>query len=771
MHRESNNRDDDNGGSAEEDALQLPSLIAVAAVAWRRKSLVLLGAVIGLVIGSLYYAQITPLYESTAQVLVVKKRPEAVTGYAAQFSQFEDYMNTHQSLLRSPLVVERAVNEGNLSALETFAGEERDLTEAVIENLRVGTVSKNGDVGAESILGLTFRGKVPEECALVIQAVLDSYKQFLGEAYRDMSEDTVKLISAARDMLKNDLADQEKSHREFLQTSPLIWVGKDKVNPRQERLAMIESQRSTLLLRETELEGQLAMIERARSSGRSAEEVIALASDLANKAEHGTTPKNERLTLQSQLLPLLVEEQSLLEDLGPNHPHVQSVRKQIEATKKFFALPPATYEKLHDAPVIDGANAVSKKELLEHYLQYLNDELAHLKATDQSLREIYDAEHEAARKMASYEIRDQEFRRGIERTQALYDGIIKQLQDVGMVKDYGGFEARVIAPAGVGKKVVPNAMSVFPVAGLLGVFLGFGLVYLAELMDRKFRTPEEISRQLGSPVLGHIPWFEGCRTNTARAGATGRTLAPMLCTYHEPRSAVSEAYRGLRTALYFSAAGMDHRVIQITSPSSSDGKTTLAANVAVSMAQSGKKVLLIDAELRNPQLHHLFGTTDEVGLASVISETLEYQDAIQETGIPNLWLLPRGSVLPDAAELLTSPRFSELIAAVREQYDYVLVDSAPLLAVTDPCITATRVDGVLLTIRVSQNDRQQALRAKAILSSLGVNLLGVVVNATDETDGGYRYGYRQNGYGYSDRYYDETRGKQHLHASSSVMRS
>jgi succinoglycan biosynthesis transport protein ExoP len=738
----------------------LPSLFSIVGIAWRRKSLVALGAVVGLVIGSLYYAQCAPIYESASQVLLVKKRPEAITGDNGHVSHFEDYVNTHRTLIQSPLIVERAVNQGSLAGLSSFEGEERQLTQAVIANLSVNRVSKSDGLGAESILGLSFRGKVAEECGVVVNAILDSYKQFLGETYRDMSEDTVTLITEARDLLQKNLVAQEIAYREFRQTSPLIWKGTENVNPRQDRLAMIESQRSTLLLRKTELQANLATIEAATQAGRGAEEVIALASNLANKAEYSTTQEGERVTLHSQLLPLLIEEQSILQDLGPNHPHVQSVRKQIEATRKFFALPSATYGKLAERPAASGTQAESTEELVQLYIQYLKEELAHLNTSDKLLAEIYESEHEAARKMAGYEIRDEEFRRGIERTQALYDGIIKQLQDVAMVKDYGGFEARVIAPAGIGRKVVPNAMTVFPASGLLGVLFGLGLVYLAELMDKSFRTPEEISRQLGLRVVGHIPLFDVDPKIGATVGSNGHALHPVLCTYHQSRSAESEAYRGLRTALYFNSTSEGCRVIQITSPNPGDGKTTLVANIAISMAQSGKKVLLIDADLRKPRLHQLFGTSGEIGLASVIAEEMEFQEAIQECGIANLWLLPCGSVPPDPAELLTSPRFCELIAAVRDQYDYVLVDSAPLLAVTDPCVVAARVDGVLLTIRIAQDGRQHAQRAKAILSTMGVNILGVVVNAVPRGDGSYGYGsgyygYKQNGYGYIEDYHDE----------------
>ena len=722
------------------EAAEPLSLLSLGRAIWRRKWLVALGTVVGLSIGALYFAQSVPVYESSAQVLVVKKRPEAIVGQNAHLSHFEDYADTHRTLIQSPLIIERAVKQGNLAALASFASEERPLAEAVIDSLSVDPVSNGNRTATESILALTYRGNVAEDCPVIAQAILDSYQRFLDETYRDVSDDSVKLISEARVVLQKDLAAQEAAYREFRRTSPLIRNGADDVNPRQERLTRIEAQRSALLFRKAELEANLATFEEAKKSGRSAQELAALAVELTNEAQHGDKPQ-EGMTLDSQLLPLLIEEQSLLQDLGPNHPHVQSVRKQIHATRGYFALPSGAYNRLAERKPARGDEVVSADEIVQLYLQHVQHELEHVRKSEESLADLYEAEHQAAREIANYEIRDDEFRRGIERTQALYDGIVKRLHDVAMVKQYGGFEVRIIAPPGVGKKVLPNAMTVFPASGFLGVLAGLILARIAELVDRRFRTPQQISRQLGLPTFGHIPWFEANHASGTVLAGNGRMLAPVLCTYHRPQSTESEAYRGLRTALFFSGAAEGDRVIQITSPNPGTGKTALTANIAISMAQSGKKVLLIDADLRKPGLHRLFATSGQVGLASVIAKEAEIQDAIQDTVIANLWLLPSGRIPPDPAELLTSPRFSELLAVVREKYDYVLIDSPAVLAVTDPAIVAPRVDAVLLALHMSRDSRQHADRAQALLSAMGVNLIGVVVNGVRQVDADYGYGY------------------------------
>ena len=197
---------------------------------------------------------------------------------------------------------------------------------------------------------------------------------------------------------------------------------------------------------------------------------------------------------------------------------------------------------------------------------------------------------------------------------------------------------------------------------------------------------------------------------------------------------------------------MGRKVIQVTSPNKGDGKSLMIANLAVSIAQSGKRVILIDADCRRPRQHKIFGVTADAGLAAVIADRVEPKDVIQATAVEGLSLLPCGPVPPNPAELLTSPRFKEFLDAIREEYDFVLVDTPPLLAVTDPCVVAPRVDGIFLVIRLSRQGRPNAERARAILSALAVNVLGVVVNGVTRQAGGGIYTAEQYEYAYTETY-------------------
>ena len=204
--------------------------------------------------------------------------------------------------------------------------------------------------------------------------------------------------------------------------------------------------------------------------------------------------------------------------------------------------------------------------------------------------------------------------------------------------------------------------------------------------------------------------------------------------------------------------GLRRPTLMVTSANPGDGKTLLAANLAISIAQSGRKVLLLDGDLRRPRVHQLFGVNVEVGVSSVVSGQVDPPEAVQQTAVENLSVVACGPLPVNPAELLTAPEFEQCLQYYREQFDFVIVDCPPLLAVADPCIIAPLVDGVILTVRIARDRRTQVLRSKELLEGVNANVLGVVVNGADTvTEGGYgygRYGYGNYGYTSGQEYFE-----------------
>jgi capsular exopolysaccharide synthesis family protein len=447
--------------------------------------------------------------------------------------------------------------------------------------------------------------------------------------------------------------------------------------------------------------------------------------------------------LEERLLALELQEKTLQEDYGADYPALRSLGKQIAMLRTQMG-------RLGKA----GDNEeTGRLDMVKTHIQSLKLEADNAHMAAEALSKLLEEEQRKAKNQRAFEQQGESYRLDIARSQQLFDAIAKRVDEVSILKNFvGGYEADTIAPPQVGRKVYPQPLLVFTAAAILGLLAGIGLAYLTELSDQSFRTPEEIRRRLGLPIVGHIPFFASKEVEKQLAGAAGSPLDPILCTVFHTKSRESESYRGVRTALFFSNRGEGHKVIQLTSPDMGDGKTTLAANLAVSIAQAEKKVIVIDADFRRPRLHKLFGVSGKQGLASVITGEAELDDVIQPTAIPGLFVLPCGPTPPNPAELLTLPRLPEVLASLRERYDFVVVDTPPLLAVTDPCVVVPLVDGVILTVRISKNARPHALRAKEILATLGAKVIGVVVNGVGRDAKGY--GYDNYRYGYTYRYED-----------------
>lgn len=223
-----------------------------------------------------------------------------------------------------------------------------------------------------------------------------------------------------------------------------------------------------------------------------------------------------------------------------------------------------------------------------------------------------------------------------------------------------------------------------------------------------------------------------------------------LIIQHDSKSPISEAYRAVRTNLQFAGADKQLKCISFTSSTPSEGKSTTISNIALAMAQDGKKVLLIDADMRKPVQHRIFGLFNK-GLSNCIAMNMPLDEAIQPSDHPNLDILASGPVPPNPSELLGSQKMDELLRQVKHIYDYVLVDMPPVLAVTDAAVLSQKVDGIVFVIKSGKISPDEAKLAKTRLEQAGANILGAVLNAVPQRHGGYGYGYYY--------YYDEEREK------------
>jgi succinoglycan biosynthesis transport protein ExoP len=290
-------------------------------------------------------------------------------------------------------------------------------------------------------------------------------------------------------------------------------------------------------------------------------------------------------------------------------------------------------------------------------------------------------------------------------------------------------------------------------AGLVG---GIGLALLREYLDNTVKTPDDVETLARLPSLAVVPQFAGSNGTAKQRlingiAANGHDKRIELVAQHLPKSQMSEAFRALRTSILLSQADHPPQVILVTSALPREGKTTAAANLAVTLAQLGDRTVLVDADLRKPGVGRLLnlGSSKYAGLSSYLAgvSSLDLVTVPHPT-IPNLAAIPTGPLPPNPADLLSSHKFAEAIAELRTKYKFIVIDSPPVMAATDAVILSVQTDGVLLVVRSGETPKEAFTRTRDLLNSVKCHILGVVLNAVDSSAPDYYYSYRYYPYSY-----------------------
>lgn len=212
-----------------------------------------------------------------------------------------------------------------------------------------------------------------------------------------------------------------------------------------------------------------------------------------------------------------------------------------------------------------------------------------------------------------------------------------------------------------------------------------------------------------------------------------------LIAHTHPKWPISEQYRLIRTNILFSSVDKEIQTIMVSSPEPNDGKTTVICNLSIVLAQQGKKVILVDTDLRKPSIHYAFKARNLNGLTSILTKKITFDEGIIETSIPNLDILTSGPIPPNPSELLSSNAMEAVLEELRKRYDYIVFDTPPVLAVADPQIIANKCDGVIMVVSSGKTHKEKAIKAKTLLEKTNSQLLGVVVNAVESVKNEYYY--------------------------------
>lgn len=735
----------------------------------RRWLQMIFGVVVGVGIAALYYKTTTPIYQSSLEILVGQRNSEVtssgtISGGDASGDQIQDdQLATHLRLLISRKLLAQAVEIGDLRSLDSFAAAIDAGANPIDHLLGNIEVLRGGEGSARNamVLRATYKDPDPQAAAVVLQAVYASYRRYVQSHGQDSTAEAVELMEEAREKHERELLAADQQYRTFVASVPALIDANGADDVHQDRLARLEKELNEVSSSLSEARSRLEVIDGYQRdhdgdapgslnylSLLSQKEVerLKLFLDMTNGETRSAEFQAEAPVRQevarvqyNKLLELVQKEQAMSDAFGEGHPLVEQVRKEIETTRTFITKNTPTVER-------PKTRRLDPAEMLRTYVSVLKNDIAEREKRRQILRRESAEEMRLAKRVEADFMKGSSLKAALGRAQTRYDEVIRRLQELKLSRSYAGFSTDLLAAPEVSRSPSWPRLPVVTLVGLLaGGMLGFTLALAAELFDSTFDGVDDLEATIGAPALAHVPRFN--HRKIQRQAIKDSPIAPSIVTHHRPRSVESEVYRVARTALLMAARRSDVRTMVVTSPQPSDGKSTTIGNLAVALAQSGRRVILIDADMRRPVVADNFGVPSSPGLSDILSSSCAATEAIRPSGIANLDIIPAGSQTSSPAELLETQRLPRLLGALQKHYDLVLIDAPPILAVADPAIIAPLVDAVVLTVRIRKNGRRVVEQAIKTLKDQEIELTGVVVNGVDNDAKTYRYGEAGDGYG------------------------
>ena len=408
--------------------------------------------------------------------------------------------------------------------------------------------------------------------------------------------------------------------------------------------------------------------------------------------------------LKVQLNELQRQKAQLGEKLGARHPDMTRLQSAIDSTEARFTT-----------------------EVQKVVQAFRNDYLA-AQANERSLQASLDQQRGEAQELSRAAVQYGVLQRDATTDQTMFAGLLQRSRETGIAGELRTSNIRVVDPAEVPRAPSsPNLRRNFRFALLGGLLFAVGLAFCFEYLDNRIKEPDELKKVLGLSFLGMVPAFKP-------KDVTG----PPLMGNGMP-AAFCEAFRGIRSNLMFASADGGPKTIVVTSTGPGEGKTVVSTNIAAALAQSNARVLLIDADMRRPKAHEIFGVSREPGLSNVLVGNAKASEAVRRTLKPNLWLLPCGKLPPNPAELLGSAKFQEFLLSLNEHFDWVIIDSPPVMAVTDAGVLAHSVMGVVFVVGSEMTNKWTARNALELLDAARPNYLGAILNKVDVHKNPYFY--------------------------------
>ena len=567
-------------------------------------------------------------------------------------------------------------------------------------------------VPATRLVRVQFTTPDPALSQALANAHVQSFMQLSLESRFGLTKEARDFLEQKKADLRSRLENSEAALNKFRRAHGVVSVEKGE-NIVVDRLVDLNKQLTVARAQRIEAESLHRTVENRNNQ------------DLAEVMKQGLIQQ-----LKSSVATLEAEKARTATIFKPDHPRIQELNQQIAAAQHALNIEVATIVR----GIKSGYAAALAKE------QGLQGEADKQQRDALRLRELG----------VDYTLLQEE----VNANRSLYEGVLKRLSETNFSNDLAISNMQIaeraaipLSPSG------PNVPTYLMASVLSGLLLGIGGAFMREILDSSVGTPEEVWRSVGLGTLGvvpHVKFLTAKRSVSAgvkrilslpepKPAATKAKPPSELIINHSPQSILNEAYRSIRTSLLLSQAEKPPQIILLTSPSPGEGKTVTSVNIAIALAQDGYSVLLVDADMRKGCCHERLGLSRNSGLSNILTGRLSLQEGIRQTPIERLSLISRGAPPPNPSELLGSRIMKETLKDLREIYDFILIDSPPVIGISDAAILSVLVDGVLLVLDGQNTSTPSAQKAVERLDMVRARLLGVILNAVNLQDPHYSY--------------------------------
>ncbi|HEX8323499.1 MAG TPA: polysaccharide biosynthesis tyrosine autokinase [Tepidisphaeraceae bacterium] len=693
------------GGPGEASERPQPNIFAVI---WRRRWIVLGCVLLALAVGITYFAKATPIYGSSSIVYVQDAALKMVSDPMGGGGRSQGFLFTQCQLITSTAILSDALKKPDMASVKSLQGAQNPV--GVLKSSITAVPDKMGD-----LINVSMESTSAQDAATMVNAVVEAYIDYQGRQHKSTAVEVLKIFQKEVDQ-----------HETNLHKTQMAMLNMKKENPdltfQTERGSIVTNQLSELSDRLTQ--AQLRSLD-IKTAAAEADAVKDDPAALRRLVEQFQITSDESIAIDPAMMASYRTGRErlseMLDRLGSKHEMVRMAEKQMGRIQ----------EELQQAA----------RETAASYSSMLKQSLRIADARVEKLQGAMDALRQSAVALNFRQAELEQLRKDEERITRSLELLDSRIKEINVNEDVGSLTVSVLETAKPGSLVRPLQTKVLGMALVAGLMSGVGLAMLRDLMDQRLRSADEITAVLDLPILGVVPHMMGKN----RAPERGRTV------HTQPRSNIAEAYRTIRTAVSFGAGdGVTPKTLLVTSPAPGDGKSTCCSNLAVAFAQSGRRTLLIDADCRRPTQDRIHEIEPGHGISDVLAGQVDLADAVRKTEIENLFILPCGVVPPNPSELLDSQALIDLLQRVSQEYDQVLIDSPPVVPVTDARILAASCDAAIIVLRAERSTRRLAEHASDALASVGANLIGVIVNDVPRGKNGqgydYYYGYGQYGY-------------------------